>query len=187
MQGWDDLYLDPIKAEGFLEEAKAAAEESRKKREESAQQRRDAALELYIQTNGSMTGFVHPISNEGLATLPEIVEVVQDLERSFHDGQIPAGPKLKSSKSGKTRPGNNPRKQINVPAQEGQDRPEGFKESKRRKVGEGVSAKRKGSLKDYKDKYESILRLNGWEGQGGRRMPKNSWKSWETEVKVLFG
>ena len=93
----------------------------------------------------------------GLATLPEIVEV---MERSFHDGH------LNRSKSGKTRPGNNPRKRIAVTAQEAQDRPEGFKESKRRKVGEGVEAKRKESLKDYKNRYEAILRLNGWGGAG---------------------
>ena len=53
-------------------------------------------------------------------------------------------------------------------------------------MGEGVGAKRKGSLKDYKNKYEAILRLNGWGDQGGRGMTKNSCKGWEAEVKVLF-
>ena len=89
---------------------------------------------------------------------------MEDLERSFHDGQIPAAPKLKPSKSGKNRPGNNPRKRINVPAQEGQDRPEGFKERKRRKVGKGVGAKRNGCFKDYRNKYEAMLSMgvSGW-------------------------
>ena len=57
-----------------------------------------------------------------LHDVSDIVEALKDVERSFHDVQVPAEPKLKSTKSGKTKPGTGVHKHISVTAQEPQDR-----------------------------------------------------------------
>ena len=69
------------------------------------------------------------------------------------------------------------------------DKPEGWKESKRRKseVGQTVSKAVAGfaNLRAYRERYSSLLKSHGW-GVGGKVMPKNSWASWKEAVKELL-
>ena len=76
-----------------------------------------------------------------------------------------------------------------VPAEVAVDKPERWKESKKRE-GEGGKPVTKGvagfaNLSAYKEKYRSLLKANEW-GAGGRVMPKNSWSSWQEAVKSLL-
>ncbi len=66
------------------------------------------------------------------------------------------------------------------------DKPEGWRESKKRK-GKGGKTVTKGvagfaNLSVYKEKYRPLLVANGW-GVRGRVMPKKSWSSWQEAVK----
>ncbi len=90
---------------------------------------------------------------------------------------------------GLKRPGGVKRKQIAVPAQVAVDKPEGWRESKKRK-GEGGKTATKGvagfaNLSAHKETYKPLLLANGW-GVGGRVMTKNSWSSSQEAVKSLL-
>jgi hypothetical protein len=157
---------------------------------------RDETLAKYVLLSGNINGFQEPAAAPaGLVEVPDVVLAVQEAESRWHEKQIPAALDQHYT-GGLKRPGVVKRKQIEVPAKVTVDKPEGWKESKKRKgeggkpVTKGVAGfsnlsaykeKYRSSLKAYKEKYRSLLKANGW-GVGGRVMevmPKwhNEWHS----------
>ena len=96
MQGWDDLYLNPIN-EGFLEKAKEAhaleaeakVEEHKRVRDEALAQHvllgvRDEALAQHVLLTGAVIGFQEPAAApQGLV---EVHSAVWPLPRLSHVG-----------------------------------------------------------------------------------------------------
>ena len=130
LQGWDSIYLEPMQADGFLQEELQAQEEARKRKENDDKKSRDAALVAHVQKGGTMDSCCsEPVADEGVPVLPDIVKAVREVELSFHEAQVPSEPIFALMKSGTSRPGTAPRTRISVPTQDPQDRPEGWKES----------------------------------------------------------
>ena len=117
---------------------------------------------------------MEPVADEGVPVLPDIVEAVREVERSFHEAQVPSEPILALMKSGTSQPVTAPRPRISVPTQDPQDRPEGWRESKKHKVVDSSAPDRKGTLADYKAKWTPLLKAYGWDGEG-ERMPSCWW------------
>jgi hypothetical protein len=174
---------------GFLEKAKEAhtlTEVAKLAKEKGV---RDEALGKHIFLSGNIDGFQEPpTAPSGLVEVPDVVLAVQEAESRWHEKQIPMA-RDQHYTGGPKQPGGVKRKQIEVPAEVAVDEREGWKESTKRQ-GEGGKPVTKGvagfaNLSAYKEKYRSLLKVNGW-GAGGRVMSKNSWSSWQEAVKSLL-
>ncbi len=56
-KGWDQLYMDPIKKEGFLEQAKQAHKVAQEQSQKDKQQALFDAMNAWQSKNGSLDGF----------------------------------------------------------------------------------------------------------------------------------
>ena len=56
-KGWDQLYMHPIKQEGFLEQAKQAHKVAQEQRQKDKQQALFDAMKAWESKNGSLDGF----------------------------------------------------------------------------------------------------------------------------------
>ena len=61
LQDWDSIYLEPMQADGFLQEELQAQEEARKRKENDDKKSRDAALVAHVQKGGTKTHSWSPL------------------------------------------------------------------------------------------------------------------------------
>ena len=127
---------------------------------------RDEAFAAHIRAGGGVADFQEPSDvQQGVEDVSVAVQQVVDAEATWHQAQIPAPPAFsKGALAGQKRPGSK-RKKILVPTQVAEDKPAGWRESKKRK-GEGGQPASKGvpgfkSLGAYKEKYRPLLMANG--------------------------
>ena len=175
---------------GFLEDAKKARDLAVQEAVSAKNKRRDEALAAHIRGGGEVDNFQETADvQEGVEDVSATVRQVVTAEAKWHEGQIPAPPAFaKRALAGQKRPGPQ-RKKIQVPTQVAVDKPDGWRESKKRK-GEGGQPASNAvpgfkSLNAYKEKYKNILMANGW-GVGGKKMPKNCWAAWKEAVTTLL-
>jgi hypothetical protein len=84
MQGWDDLYLNPINEPGFLDKAKEAHALEAEAKVEEQKRVRDEALARHVLLTGAVTGFQEPAAaQQGLV---EVHSAVWPLTRLSHVG-----------------------------------------------------------------------------------------------------
>ena len=163
-QGWDDLYLGPINKPGFLAEAKQSRDQAVKEAALAKSKLRDEALAEHIRAGGNVANFQEPVDvQQGVEQISAAVVVVVALEASWHEGQLPAAHAFaKTAVAGKKRPGVQ-RKMIDVPVQVAVDKPEGWKESKRRQS-EGMEGQRVRARTRAFPKGATAIRVLRWGG-----------------------
>ena len=151
---------------GFLEDAKKAGDKAVQEAVLAKNKRRDEALVAHIRAGGEVANFQEPADvQEGVEDVSAAVLQVVAAEAKWHEGQIPAAPaQAKGALAGQKWPGAQ-RKKIQVPTQVAVDKPDGWRESKKRK-GEGGQPASKAvpgfkSLSAYKEKYRPLLMANG--------------------------
>ena len=82
-KGWDQLYMDPIKKEGFLEQAKQAHKVAQEKRQKDKQQALFDAMKAWEAKNGSLEGF-DPLKVDIISVHEETARGVSQAESKYH-------------------------------------------------------------------------------------------------------
>ena len=87
-KGWDQLYMEPIMEEGFLEEAKKAQKEAANQRQRDEQKARFEAMKLWEAEHGSIDNFDEnfDVSKVDVWSLHEqLARDVADAEIKYHE------------------------------------------------------------------------------------------------------
>ena len=82
-KGWDQLYMDPIKKEGFLEQAKQDHKVAQEKRQKDKQQALFDAMKAWEAKNGSLEGF-DPLKVDIISVHEETTRGVSQAESKYH-------------------------------------------------------------------------------------------------------
>ena len=83
-KGWDQLYMDPIKKEGFLEQAKQAHKVAQEQRQKDKQQVLFDAMKALEAKNGSLDGF-DPLKVDIISVHEQAARVVSQAESRYHE------------------------------------------------------------------------------------------------------
>ncbi len=83
-KGWDQLYMDPIKKEGFLEQAKQAHKVAQEQLQKDKQQALFDAMKAWESKNGSLDGF-DPLKVDIIFVHEETDRGVLQAESKYHE------------------------------------------------------------------------------------------------------
>ena len=83
-KGWDQLYMDPIKKEGFLEQAKQDHKVAQTQRQKDKQQALFDAMKALESKNGSLDGF-DPLKVDIISVHEETGRGVSQAESKYHE------------------------------------------------------------------------------------------------------
>jgi hypothetical protein len=83
-KGWDQLYMDPIKKEGFLEQAKQAHKDAQAKRDKDKQQALFDAMTAWQSKHGSLEGF-DALKVDIISVLEPAARGVSEAESKYHE------------------------------------------------------------------------------------------------------
>ncbi len=83
-KGWDQLYMDPIKKEGFLEEAKQTHKVAQEQRQKDKHQSLFDAMKAWESNNGSLDGF-DPLKVDIISVHDQAARGVSQAESKYHE------------------------------------------------------------------------------------------------------
>ena len=83
-KGWDQLYMDPIKKEGFLEQAKQDHKVVQEQRQKDKQQALFDAMKALEAKNGSLDGF-DPLKVDIISVHEKVARGVSQAESRYHE------------------------------------------------------------------------------------------------------
>ena len=83
-KGWDQLYMDPIKKEGFLEQAKQAHKVAQAQRQKDKQQALFESMKALEAKNDSLDGF-DPLKVDIISVHEQAARGVSQAESKYHE------------------------------------------------------------------------------------------------------